>query len=766
MSDNSFVVKNGLVVNSTFTANSTQFGFSSINSTSNGFFANSTAIQIGNSSINSTINSTAFNGITNNALYLGGISATNYLQSTAQAVDSAKLGGVVAAAYINSTGSYTITGVHTYNANLVLSTITGISANNTYGTNGQYLTTNSSAVYWSSPKLSANSSGGTGAVQYYNGSILGSSAGINVNDSTNTMFFGNTSVSATVNSTAYTGSANNAAYLGGLSYTGYINSTSLTTTLGNYVNTSSLASTLTNYVTTTSQAADSAKLGGILAANYVNTGGNFVLGGTIGFSNSVSVNGAFAVANSISANGAGITGTAGQVLTSGGAGQNVYWTAAVNTANSWNWSNTQTFTNQVTFNGAIVSTNSVSANGSTGTAGQVLISGGAGQNVYWSAAAGANNNGGTGSIQFYNGINFGSVTGLSFSASSNTLSVSNTINIGSATINSTSYSGNASNANNATYLGGYLFTSYVNSTSISNYVQKSDTFYIGTTSISHTRNSGSQTLTGTNIDGNANSATNFSGTLSLSQVTTALGFTPGIGTVTSVTATAPITSSGGATPVIAISAASASANGYLLATDWSTFNNKQAALPAATSTVSGYLTSTDWSTFNNKQAALGFTPAPIASPTFTGTVTIPSGASISGYAPLASPTFTGSPTVPGYATLASPIFTGSIKNNGNYYANAYSSNTTINCSLSNYFIVTVATSGTFTFNNPPASGNLYTMAIKVSSGGTAPTITWPTTVRWPNASAPTPSSNTDVWVFLTDDGGTNWRGSLAMKDSR
>ena len=38
--------------------------------------------------------------------------------------------------------------------------------------------------------------------------------------------------------------------------------------------------------------------------------------------------------------------------------------------------------------------------------------------------------------------------------------------------------------------------------------------------------------------------------------------------------------------------------------------------------------------------------ATLASPTFTGTVTIPSGASISGFAPLASPTFTGTPTVP------------------------------------------------------------------------------------------------------------------------
>lgn len=38
--------------------------------------------------------------------------------------------------------------------------------------------------------------------------------------------------------------------------------------------------------------------------------------------------------------------------------------------------------------------------------------------------------------------------------------------------------------------------------------------------------------------------------------------------------------------------------------------------------------------------------APVASPTFTGTVTIPSGASISGFAPLASPALTGTPTAP------------------------------------------------------------------------------------------------------------------------
>lgn len=45
-------------------------------------------------------------------------------------------------------------------------------------------------------------------------------------------------------------------------------------------------------------------------------------------------------------------------------------------------------------------------------------------------------------------------------------------------------------------------------------------------------------------------------------------------------------------------------------------------------------------------ATAASTYAPIASPTFTGTVTIPAGASISGFAPLASPALTGTPTAP------------------------------------------------------------------------------------------------------------------------
>ena len=55
-----------------------------------------------------------------------------------------------------------------------------------------------------------------------------------------------------------------------------------------------------------------------------------------------------------------------------------------------------------------------------------------------------------------------------------------------------------------------------------------------------------------------------------------------VGSVTSVTGTAPVTSSGGATPAISMAAATTSVNGYLTSTDWTTFNNKQATLVSGT----------------------------------------------------------------------------------------------------------------------------------------------------------------------------------------
>lgn len=86
----------------------------------------------------------------------------------------------------------------------------------------------------------------------------------------------------------------------------------------------------------------------------------------------------------------------------------------------------------------------------------------------------------------------------------------------------------------------------------------------------------------------------------------------GSGTVTSVTGTAPVVSSGGTTPAISMAAASASANGYLTSTDWTTFNGKQAAGTYVTS-----LTVTSANGFAGSFTS-GATPALTVSTSITG----------------------------------------------------------------------------------------------------------------------------------------------------
>jgi hypothetical protein len=63
--------------------------------------------------------------------------------------------------------------------------------------------------------------------------------------------------------------------------------------------------------------------------------------------------------------------------------------------------------------------------------------------------------------------------------------------------------------------------------------------------------------------------------------------TPTTGTVTSVTGTSPVVSSGGNTPAISMPAATTSVNGYLTSTDWTTFNNKTSNTGTVTSITAG-----------------------------------------------------------------------------------------------------------------------------------------------------------------------------------
>jgi hypothetical protein len=146
---------------------------------------------------------------------------------------------------------------------------------------------------------------------------------------------------------------------------------------------------------------------------------------------------------------------------------------------------------------------------------------------------------------------------------------------------------------------------------------------------------GAQTLTNKTISGASNTLTNIGNTsltnsaITINGTSTSLGGSISVGTVTSVTATSPVVSSGGTTPAISMPAANTTTNGYLTSTDWNTFNSKGSgtvtsvtgtapvvssggatpaiSMAAATGSVNGYLTSTDWTTFNNKASPFTYT---------------------------------------------------------------------------------------------------------------------------------------------------------------
>jgi len=100
----------------------------------------------------------------------------------------------------------------------------------------------------------------------------------------------------------------------------------------------------------------------------------------------------------------------------------------------------------------------------------------------------------------------------------------------------------------------------------------------------------------TNITGTTNFGTSGQVLTSAGSAATPTWTTPTTGTVTSVSGTSPIASSGGATPAISISQATTSTNGYLSSTDWTTFNNKIGIAPRVNTTASSSSITIDTST--------------------------------------------------------------------------------------------------------------------------------------------------------------------------
>lgn len=106
-------------------------------------------------------------------------------------------------------------------------------------------------------------------------------------------------------------------------------------------------------------------------------------------------------------------------------------------------------------------------------------------------------------------------------------------------------------------------------------------------------------------------------------------------------------------------------------------------------------------------------------------------------------------------------------------AAAFNSGTamTINCLYNNYRITmtgnVAASNFTFTSNNLP-TGKVFGINLWISQDATGSrTLGWPTTVKWPGATAPaltTTANKTDIFNIVTYDKGSNWFGFVAGKN--
>ena len=96
-----------------------------------------------------------------------------------------------------------------------------------------------------------------------------------------------------------------------------------------------------------------------------------------------------------------------------------------------------------------------------------------------------------------------------------------------------------------------------------------------------------------------------------------------------------------------------------------------------------------------------------------------------------------------------------------YNATGTSGAVTVDLDTGNNFSTAMAGAVTYTFSNAATSGKVSSFTLKVVNDGSA--ITWPTSVDWPAATAPTLSASgaTDYFVFITHDGGTTWYGFTA-----
>ena len=185
--------------------------------------------------------------------------------------------------------------------------------------------------------------------------------------------------------------------------------------------------------------------------------------------------------------------------------------------------------------------------------------------------------------------------------------------------------------------------------------------------------------------------------------------------------------------------------------------------------------------------------ADVDSPTFTGTPAAPTAAQGTNTTQIATTAFVTAAIDPNTAKTdvsqtfgPAQIFTaasvhnggldsngsvdvaGSISIDGPYKQTAEAvSALDIDLSAGNYFTKTINGNSTFTFSNPPASGTVGSFTLELTH--TSGTVAWPDgsggqgTVRFPADTAPTlTTGKTHLFFFVTDDGGTTYRGAALV----
>lgn len=117
------------------------------------------------------------------------------------------------------------------------------------------------------------------------------------------------------------------------------------------------------------------------------------------------------------------------------------------------------------------------------------------------------------------------------------------------------------------------------------------------------------------------------------------------------------------------------------------------------------------------------------------------------------------------------IFFGNDNKANSYFSGGITTNVVavaasqIDCFTGTVFTKTATGGLTWTVTNVPANG-AFSFILELTNGGTG-TQQWFTGIKWPGGTAPTlTASGVDVLGFITDDGGTTWRGVQLMKDSK